>query len=1451
MAQHPVFISYNSLDAHLALPVAEALKARGINPWLDQWHLPPGRPWLKVVETGLTASDAVAVLIGPNGLGPVQEEEMAVALEQARRSGKPVIPVLLPGAAPLPLFLTQYGYVDLKDGPAGEGLGRLIWGIEAGKGKIAKRHPAPLEFTLRVQGDGTELTASWQQGSEQGEPFALTLPLSKANLDETAWYLERYLEFPGAGDRVRAQALEAKLHEWGLALWQALFPGGEQNATYQKIRDHLDKNQGRVLLSLASENPSFLIRPWEMLRDKRGPLALRGLTLRRRLTSAPPVGGFPLERPLKVLLIVARPKGTGFIDPRTSTRPVLDALSGLGDQVKVDFCEPPTLPELEQRLSIARRERAPYHIVHFDGHGQYYPETGVGALCFEDERQETKLIQGRDLGDLLSRLQVPLVLLEACRGAQVSDKPVFGAVAPALLQSGVGSVVAFSHSVHVAAATKLCERLYRELVAGRSIGEALEEARAALHAHRARWLALGPDPETVELQDWIIPQLYQAGGDPELVPAGDLGDAPRPQADIELPGFPPEPRYGFQGRARELLKLERALRAHPAALLHAGGGMGKTALAREAAHWWRRTGRFPFALFHSFEQGAGAEAVVRRLGANLGSAAEKEAFLRLSSDEQWRRAVALFHAQPVLLVWDNYESVLPAFASGGMDMASALDGPARADLERLYRELTAGQPRGRLLVTCRPAATGLAGIQEVPLAGLARPDALHLLAAALKRKGISQDRYRRQSLEELLDRLEDHPLSIELVAPHLKDLSPETIIQDLARRLAQFHDDSPLEGRNRSLLASLNFSRDRLDEESRAALDWLGWFEGGMFEAFFLKFSQIPAPAWAVIRERLQATALLRVEDLSQFNTPYLKLHPTLAEANPADWKDTEKAERFIGTYLGVGAMIGQALRGSRPAAGMELTSRELANLRRAMALAFERGRHRDGWALGDTLRDYLERAGRLRERDRLTAWVRENMPEDRLDSATCAAIRDHAWTLFTQGHAQEALDAVRALQGRLEAGELADEPPARQLALARLVEGRILVHAGRPKWALGPLEQAITGLRELGESQRGNLSAALGDKANALSALGRYDEALAAAEEGLALDRALGNDRSVAAGLGRTAAILMAAGRHGEAEARYGEALKAAERVGDQELQGSLLQHLGLLQRDTGRNGEAVATLKRALGLFQTSGDRGSEMRTCDLLASAEMLLGRLDSAEAWYRKALALAEELHDERQIGATRQNLGILYQKRAEALDDPQARRPLLNAALAEIQASLAINQKMGNRLGEAASHFQLGILQRLLGDLDQAETEVRQALAIFESLGHPNARKTYSVLAAIARDRGDASAAAQWQAKADAKREELERLAAGPEGASGQPVLNDQLTQALLQLARDVFQARVHGQPPEPDVAEALAQLAGLPEPLTGFGRFLQALAAGQTPPPPAFPAPLQAIATALLDALRR
>jgi tetratricopeptide (TPR) repeat protein len=1314
----------------------------------------------------------------------------------------------------------------------------------------------PHQTRLLIHRHGNRLEASWIDG-QQSRTFPLTLPLAPDDLKELRWYLESYSQFVGAGDRVRARVVEKKIEEWGRGLFNVLFDSREGDTVYRNLLDAARRRQP-CLLTIGSTDPDVLAQPWEMMRDDRAPLVFQGITVRRQLLGAVPVAGHRFQTPLRVLLIVSRPKDTGFIDPRNSIAPLLDALDLLPEgTVAIDFCDPPTLARLEEMISDARDRETPYHIVHFDGHGTYLPKTGVGALAFEKADETTDLVTGSKLGDLLARLEVPLALLEACRGADLSDQPVFGSLAPALLQSGVGSVIAFSHSVHVEAARLFVERFYKKLAAGKTVGQVLEEARTRLHAQRGRWLHLGPNAETVDLEDWFIPQLYQVGDDPVLFAAVTEQAEREGRDEVTLPGFPPPPLYRFQGRARELLDLERAFRRHPAVVLGGGGGMGKTALTREAAHWWLRTGRFDHAVFCSFEQKAGAEQVVQVLGKAL----EGEAFSARSAEEQWQAAVKLFRRKRVLLVWDNFESTLPVYQQGEpADSPLVFSEEARAQLRKLYGELTAGEPKGRLLVTCRPDDTLLPGVKKVALGGLARPDSLHLLAAILDREGIATERegYERAEVDGLLTMLADHPLSISLVAPHFRSLTPKKIREEFSTLLERFTDKEAPEARNQSLRASLEFSRRRLSPEAQQLLPYLAWFEGGVFERFLLNCTEMTAEVWSPIRSELVATALVAVEELEQFNTPYLRFHPTLPHAaRPGDVANAEEAEqRFIAVYLAVMRMVDKALHGDQPAAGMALLAREEANFRSAIDRAFRLGARQQGGGMAATLRVYLERAGRLRERDALVAWVRAQLPEgDGLDEATCEAIRNQAWSRFEQGHPAEAVQTVQDLIRRLGREGLRDGQDATsQLAVTEGQLGRIYVTAHRPDLALEPLGQAIAGFERLGDRARGNLSAALGDLANAYMTLGQFERALQAAERGLSIDREIGSSHSVTASLGQIAAILMAQERYSEAEARYGEALRAAQDAGDEQLQATTLQHQGALQRRMGNLDRAVALFQQALNLFQRSGDGEGEMQTCDLLGTAEQLRKQLDAAEAWYRRAAQLARQRNDRGQLATTSQNLGVLYQERAvgaEQAPDAESRRALLRQAIDFVRQCLTIMLEMRNQVNAAASYHQLGKLHRLLGELDQAEENSQQALQVYETLRLPEVWKVYSNLADIARDRGDQEAAARWQAKRDAKLAELKRLRRGEGTAAATAGVPDGLLRALVALAQACYQARAGQTPLPPDAAEALAHLQEAPPPLSVVGSYLQAVADSRPLPPlpPDLPQPLAELLQALAQAI--
>ncbi|MCP5085399.1 MAG: tetratricopeptide repeat protein, partial [Rhodobacteraceae bacterium] len=214
----------------------------------------------------------------------------------------------------------------------------------------------------------------------------------------------------------------------------------------------------------------------------------------------------------------------------------------------------------------------------------------------------------------------------------------------------------------------------------------------------------------------------------------------------------------------------------------------------------------------------------------------------------------------------------------------------------------------------------------------------------------------------------------------------------------------------------------------------------------------------------------------------------------------------------------------------------------------------------------------------------------------------------------------------------------------------------------------------------------------------------------------------------------------------------------------------------------------------------------------------------------------------------QNRGILYQTRAENSSDPTRRTAYLRQAAASVEECLAIMLEMGNQVGAALSYMELGKTYRLLGDFEQAEKQLHQALQLHESLNIPDVFKTYWNLAALARDRGNAAAAAQWQAKYDAKRAELDaRNRADGAGQAANPLANPQLVQFVAALAQAAYQARAANASLPPEAAEALAELMEQPGALGQIGLFLSAIVAGEAVP--AVPAGLPPQLTDILQAL--
>lgn len=255
----------------------------------------------------------------------------------------------------------------------------------------------PMGTTMTVRVDLIRLDGSISGG--QPQPFAFQL--SSNDYTDLRWYLEEFMDLPIGGSVVRANRIEQSLSQWGRDLYKAVFDNGDHR---DLIRDLMNSEPPR-LLTIATSNGDILRLPWELMADERGALTRHDVSIRRQLETVKQHLVYRVGSPLRVLLIVSRPDDAGFIDPRHSTRAMLEALKSLQDNVTVEFCRPPTLTRLEEMLA---ESNGAYDIVHFDGHGNYDWLLGLGVLLFEkvsrpgQARVEKDPVCADRLGNLLA-----------------------------------------------------------------------------------------------------------------------------------------------------------------------------------------------------------------------------------------------------------------------------------------------------------------------------------------------------------------------------------------------------------------------------------------------------------------------------------------------------------------------------------------------------------------------------------------------------------------------------------------------------------------------------------------------------------------------------------------------------------------------------------------------------------------------------------------------------------------------------------------------------------------------------------------------------------------------------------------------------------------------------------------------------------------------------------------
>jgi hypothetical protein len=600
-----VFISHATKDDGFVKELREQLQSFGIPVWVDSRHLRGGAKLAPEISEAIEQARQTIVVLSPNTINsPWVRKEIEQALDVERRrkgEGYRVIPLLLPGVEPQALGLwfdeEPVGVkVELRPGGLSESLPDILAAL--GERLPDDRRPQPItpakpveELLLKLsdpkiqEADGKRrATATAELIYEPADSaarrvesrrFSFTAPLDVIDADDLRWYLEKFFLWPLGVFKERADRIEAQLPEWGKQLydeaaksesgrealnaWLSAADGAERRFSVLVDSDPPEGSSAEQQTAAREAASLLLSLPWELLHDGRGFLfhGKNPVRVRRRLPNRRRQYVTPLRSPICILLVSPRPEqpGVGYIDHRASARPLVAAVEHLGELAALTVLTPPTFQAMQEELQRAADAGRPYDVVHFDGHGVYDPRQGLGALCFEDAKDADKLteraaqlVYASDLAAVMRDHRIPLVFLDACQTAQAES--VEASVATSLLNEGVTSVVAMTHSVLVETARRFVTAFYHELSRGERVGTAMLAGQRALQTDTYRGRI--PGAGELRLQDWFVPVLYQEEQDPRLItqlPLEQARELESKRRQLSLGALPEAPRTRSSGAA--------------------------------------------------------------------------------------------------------------------------------------------------------------------------------------------------------------------------------------------------------------------------------------------------------------------------------------------------------------------------------------------------------------------------------------------------------------------------------------------------------------------------------------------------------------------------------------------------------------------------------------------------------------------------------------------------------------------------------------------------------------------------------------------------------------------------------------------------------------------------------------------------------------------------------------
>jgi tetratricopeptide (TPR) repeat protein len=766
-------------------------------------------------------------------------------------------------------------------------------------------------------------------------------------------------------------------------------------------------------------------------------------------------------------------------------------------------------------------------------------------------------------------------------------------------------------------------------------------------------------------------------------------------------------------------------------------GVGKTELACGFARWLEETqGRTGKIFFLSFEHGATLSSVINQVGREIWD----DKFFQYQAEQQQIAVLQQLKTESYLLIWDNFEPIA-GFPSGNEALLSQSE---RESLKSFLKDLRGG--RSWVLITSRREEPWLnCGYSLLNLQGLREEDVEELAAKILQMAGVDRKNLPAEYLE-LLKLLGGHPLSLRVVLPHLKTQTPLQLIEALRQGLETLSGTEE-EGRDKSLIVSLDYSFAKLSERARRHLsflalfservnaEWLHAFSSGEAgDAFGSVYQTVFGEGEAddafgsvyqtVFGENLKQVDWLRLLGeataagiLEQIDETIYKIHPALpwylrqqlSQHHAAQEVSELKKKLLIFYEILADNCLEQFICDAKKATSFVQV--EEPNLLQNLWLAEQEQNWEIAQIILPALGEFYQRIGRQPEFKSLRQRALKKIGIHLAEAKTKGEAAFSYWVYLQSGDANEAL-----IKGDLKEAK----------AIQQAILNGLLASASNTPLVDERIAGVYHHLGIIAEKQR------------------HFDEAIDYYQKSLTIRENLQDWYGAADDYFQLGNIAKEQRHFDEARAYYQKAFEIWKNSGDWHRAALGDHQLGMVAQEQRQFDEAIDYYQKALQIYEDAKDFYSASNEYHQLGRVAVERGQLDKAMAYYKQALQIREDLgdfynaaNDCHQLG----NVAYLRQKYDEAI--------------AYYQKVRKIYEEKGDFYNTAGVYHQLGLVAQKQRQFDEAIDYYQKALQIYEDAkDFYSASNEYHQLGRVAVERGQLDKAMAYYKQAFQIRENL-------------------------------------------------------------------------------------------------